>query len=159
MERTYGMTDSSQLLRPLCLFLSRNRFLVCLVKQRMRKIVSRKVSSDRLKMSMIRLNRTNESTNKWTKKRKNEKWMKKNERIRINEMNDWNEMTDDWLAGWLAWWVSASMKEWVDEQAKIRLKDRWMNVAEDILRTCQRQFHDMLWLWLLCLSWSNSRLN
>ena len=60
MERTYGMTDLSQLLRPLRLFLSKNSFLVCLVKQQMRKIVSRKVSSDRLKMSMIRLNRTNE---------------------------------------------------------------------------------------------------
>ena len=60
MERAYGMTDSSQLFRPLGLFLSKNRFLVCLVEERMRKIVSRKVSSDRLKMSMIRLNRTNE---------------------------------------------------------------------------------------------------
>lgn len=156
MERTYGMTDLSQLLRPLCLFLSKNRFLVCLVKQRMRKIVSRKVSSDRLKMSMIRLNRTNKATNKWTNERKNEKWMKKMKEC--EEMKWMIEMR--WqTTGWLAWWVSASMKEWVDEQTNIRLKDRWMNVTEDILRTCQRQFHDMLWLWLLCLLWGNSQLN
>lgn len=155
MERTYGMNDLSQLLRSLCLFLSKNRFLVCLVEQRMRKIVSRKVSSDRLKMSMIR---TNQSTNKWTNERKNEKWMKKKWK-NANKWNEWLKWDDRRLAGWLAWCVSASMKEWVDEQTNIRLKDRWMNVTEDILRTCQRQFHDMLWLWLLCLSWSNSRLN
>ena len=159
MERTYGMTDSSQLLRPLCLFLSKNRFLVCLVKQRMRKIVSRNVSSDRLKMSMIRLNRTNEWTNKWTNERTKEWKVNEKKWKNSNKWNEWLKWDDRRLAGWLAWWVSASMKEWVDEQAKIRLKDRWMNVTEDILRTCQRQFHDMLWLWLLCLSWSNSRLN
>lgn len=115
MERTYGMTNLSQLLRPLCLFLSKNRFLVCLVKQRMRKIVSRKVSSDRLKMSMIRLNRTNESTNKWTNERKNEKWMKKSERMRINEMNDWNEMTDDWVAGLVGQCQHERMSRWTNE--------------------------------------------
>lgn len=115
MERTYAINDLSQLLRSLCLFLSKNRFLVSLVKQRMRKIVSRNVSSDRLKMSMIRLNRTNESTNKWTNERKNEKWMKKNERIRINEVNDWNEMTDDWLAGLVGQCQHERMSRWTSE--------------------------------------------
>lgn len=130
MERTYGMTNLSQLLRPLCLFLSKNRFLVCLVKQRMRKIVSRKVSSDRLKMSMIRLNRTNESTNKWTNERKNEKWMKKSERMRINEMNDWNEMTDEGLAGLVGQCQHDRMSRWTNEHTKERKNwkiDEWMS--------------------------------
>ena len=83
---------------------------------------------------MIRLNRRNEGRNKWTKERKNERWMK-NERMRINEMNDWDEMTEGWLVGLVGQCQHERMpSKWTNEHTNER-----MNWKIDILRACQLQ--------------------
>ena len=56
-------------------------------------------------------------------------------------MNEWMKEMRWQTAGWLAWWVSVSMKEWVDEQTNIWTSgwiERSVNECRrGMLRACQ----------------------